>query len=122
MNIRPVRYDIKRAKNIMKHMCKFFPYTAKGKKCETKNYDIISGSKTTHKMPHSTWLAKLVFSSEPQNGKSSDPQALGPAKFSNDTNDEYSSLSTQKHENIFGNINEMDRRLGPNGLLFMCCS
>jgi hypothetical protein len=55
------------------------------KNCKTKNYDIISGSKTTHKMRHSTWVSKLVFSSEPQDRKSSDPQALGPAQFSADT-------------------------------------
>jgi len=66
----------------------------------------------------STWASKLVFSSEPQDRKSSDPRALGAAQFSNDTNDEYSPLSTQKHENICGNINET----GSIGLLFMCCS
>lgn len=49
-----------------------------------KNYD-ISGSKTTYKMPHRTGASKLVFSSAPQDWKSSDPQALGAAQFSDDT-------------------------------------
>jgi hypothetical protein len=69
-------------------------------------------------MPHSTGTSKLVFSSEPLHPKSSDPQALTAGQFSDDNNNEHSPLSTQKHENICGDINEMDRRLGPTGLLF----
>jgi len=40
-----------------------------------KNLD-VSRSKTTH-VPQSTWTSKLVFSSEPQDWKSSELQALG---------------------------------------------
>lgn len=90
MNIKPVRYDINIANSILKYMCKLSPYTVIKKNCKTKkkmNYIWIKNN---------TQIAtqKLSFSGEPQDPKSSDPQALGVAQLSDNTNEGYSSLST----------------------------
>ena len=98
-------------------MCKFSPYTTMRKTAKPKKI-IFYLDQRQHTKYRSTWASKFVFISEPQDRKSSDPRALGAAQFSNDTNDEYSPLSTQKHENICGNVNETD----PIGPLFMFCS